>query len=485
MDEYLQHMPSKPDRISLSALENHGSYTNIPYAFFYENVDRSPDFMPTPLLKESLARALQAFPVLTGVVRLPARGKLHIEIDPQHLNTPRFKESFDEKIAFQDVRDAGFAWSAWPANLVTVGGGFAAPDPETGDIVLLHVHVVRLKQNTGVALFTNIPHYAVDGYGYFAFLNHWASTMRAMKLSKSQPPPEGDFCHDRSCIYKYLPKEKTPIDALSQSIYTTSNMFCDTLALLSPPLLGRLLTKLGSLSSGKGHLFHVSQGTLEKLRSEVKSHLPAGTVISANDVLCAMIMRAYCQSQPLPEPKAGWFSAAPAPESHFTVRMPCDVRPRLGMTEKFTGNVILPIFIRQPMDEVLQPTTPETLARSALHVREATNSISPSLVAGFYDTFSQHPTCHMRPLSFAASHTKTSMITTSHTRFELYDVDFGSGRPKFACLTPLFAGSYTMAAFLPPPPGVDGAYVLLTSNVEAMGNIVQNEFWKENTELLW
>ena len=484
MDEYMKPTASKPERIALSAFDNHGSYTNIPYAFFYENEDRSSDFMPTSLLKESLARALQDFPVLTGVVRMPARGRIHIEIDPGHVNTPQFQESFNETITFQDLKDTGFAWSAWPENLVTVASGFATPDPKTGEIVLLYVHVVRLKQNTGVALFTNIPHYAVDGYGYFAFLNHWASIMRAMKHDNSRLP-EGDFCHDRSCIYKYLPEEKTSIDPLSQSIYTTANFFCDTLAYLSPTVLGRLMTRLSKLSTGEGHLFHVTQEKLQSLRNSVRENLPAGTAISANDVLCAMLMRTFCQSQPLPEPKAGWFTAAPEPESHFTIRMPCDVRPRLGMTEKFTGNLILPMFIRQPMDEVSQPTTPETLARSALHVRKTTESVTPSLVSGFHDTFSQHPTCHLRPLSFAASHTKTSLITTSHTRFELYDVDFGYGRPRFASLTPLFAGSYTMAAFLPPPPGVDGVYILLTSNVEAMGNILENKFWKENTRLVW
>jgi hypothetical protein len=91
----------------------------------------------------------------------------------------------------------------------------------------------------------------------------------------------------------------------------------------------------------------------------------------------------------------------------------------------------------------------------------------------------------MRPLAFAASHTTTSMVTTSQVKFGLYDADFGAGRPEFVCLTPLFAGSYTIAAFLPPPPGVDGIYVLMTTNNDAMGRVVENEAWKAIANLVW
>lgn len=470
----------------LSAYDMQGSFANIPYAFFFENTDRNDAFMPSELLKKSLGQALQDFPILTGHLRPKARGKIVVEVDPENVNVPEFIESTSTTITFDDIKTAGFAWSAWPDNVITVGG-FATPAAGDGEIKLLNVHIVRLKDESGLILFINIPHYPVDGAGYFGFIKTWASTMASMAKGETENgvSTSSKLVMDRSCIQKYLPTEREALDDISHSMYTVSNMFCDTLAYLSPALLGRLLGKLGSLSSGEGHLFRVSQDSLDGLREAVRKYLPEGKRISENDLLVALVSKTYVQSQPQPELKAGWFSAKPEPETHFTVRVPCDARPRLNMKEIYTGNLLIPMLVRDRMENLVKPTTPETIASAALEVRKAIGGVSSALIGQYHDTISEHPTSHMRPLSFAAGHQTTSMVTTSQVRFGLYDVDFGHGSPQFVCLTKLFAGSYTMAAFLPTPPKERGVYILLTSNVVAMKNILENEFWRKTAELVW
>ncbi|KAG9249493.1 transferase family protein [Emericellopsis atlantica] len=480
------HLAVKPQTFSLSGFDMQGSFANIPYAFFYENAAGADPFLPVSLLKESLSKALIGFPILLGHIRQTATGKISVVVDPNNLNLPEFVDSTCDNISLQDIKSKSFSWDSWPEGVATVGG-FAAPAATDGKIRLLNVHAMRLKENSGLILFVNIPHYAVDGSGYFAFIRHWARTSASMlsgQDTSAREDPRLDA--DRGRIKEFLSVERKALDSISHSMYTTANFFCDTLAWLSPTTLGRLLTKLGSLSSGEAHLFYVSKAKLVELRQSMESHLPSGSRVSDNDILVSLISKTYVQSQPQEEPKPGWFTRAPEKETHFTVRIPSDARPRIGMDGAFTGNLLLPALVRTSMDDLSRPTSPETLASAAMQVRRTIGAIDAPLVAEFYDTVSAHPSSHMRPLAFASGHQTTSMVATSQVRFGMYDADFGLGKPAFVCLTNLFAGSYTMAALMPTAPNQEpGVNVLLTSNAVAMGNMLKNPFWRETVDLLW
>lgn len=472
---------------ALSAFDMQASFANIPYVFFYENVSNSNSFMPGSLLKDSLARALEGFPILLGHLRRKTTGQIDVEVDPENLNLPEFIETSCDTITFNDIKSKNFSWDSWPDSVATVGG-FATPAANDGEIRLLNVHAMRLKDKSGLVLFINIPHYAVDGAGYFTFIQHWASIMSSMSRhgSPSETLASDKLVMDRACIKAYLPAERRPLDELSQSIYTVANFFCDALAWLPPTMLGRLLSKLRSLSSGEAHLFCLPLSKLDELRKSVQLHLPTGSRISNNDLLVSLLSKTYVQSQPQPEPKAGWFTAAPKQETHFTVRIPCDARPRLGMKEKFTGNLLIPTIVNERIGDLSKPTTPQTLASAAMQVRKTIGSIDAPLVAEYEEIISSHPSSHIRPLAFVSSHQTTSMVITSQMCFGLYDADFGFGQPAFVCLTRLFTGSYTIAAILPTAPDQEpGVNVLLTSNVVAMGNILKNEFWRKTAELVW
>ncbi|KJK79837.1 hypothetical protein H634G_04076 [Metarhizium anisopliae BRIP 53293] len=490
MEDFIKQ-PLRAQTFALSAFDMQGSFSNIPYAFFYGNKGqdgKQKEFMPTTLLKQSLAQTLESFPILLGHIKATARCKLQIDLDPSHINCPDFRETIlpnNSNVSFATLEAANFSWKSWPEGVATVKP-FAMPHDTTGDIKLLNVHVVRLRDNTGLILFVNCPHYVFDGAGYFAFIKEWASNMRCA-ASQSLPNPGTEYCHDRACIQEYLTARKRPLDPISNAIYATANFLCDAMTWLSPVHLGRLLGKLGSLSPpGQAHLFHITQQTLDSLQKSSQENLPEQVArLSTNDLLVALVGRTYVQSQKQPVPRAGWFSPAPPPETHFSVRIPCDARPRLGMKHNFTGNLLMPVLMRDTMEDYGQETTAASLARSALQVRRCVGDVDAALVSGYHDVLCQHPTSYMRPLAFAASHTTTSMVATSQVRFGLYDADFGFGKPAFVSLTPLFEGTYTMAAFLPPPPGKDGVYILLTTNKDAMAGVVENDFWRQTCELVW
>ncbi|KAI1191704.1 transferase family protein [Nemania serpens] len=487
-----KHIPTlKAESIPLSSFDMQGSFSNIPYAFFYENRERIAAFMSSALLKEALGRALEDFPILAGHLRARGTGRMEVVVDPDHVNLPEFIESTCDTITYDDIKSKTFAWDSWPADVATVGG-YAVPAASDGEVKFLNVHVVRLKDNTGAILFINIPHYAVDGSGYFAFIQRWATLAASLSSSSggsnaSGAVPSPRLVIDRACIKARLPTERRALDSLTDSMYSTANFLCDTLAWLAPTTLGKLLSKLGGLSKGEAHLFHISKATLNELRDAASKHIPSGHRLSSNDLLVALLSKTYVQSQLQPEPKAGWFSAAPKSAEDFFVRIPCDARPRLGMREDgFTGNLLIPMLVKNRLDELAKPTTAETLATAALKVRETIGSIDAPLIASFHDIISKYPSSHMRPLAFASRNQTTSMVTTSQVGFGLYNADFGFGTPGFVSLTKVFEGGYTLAAFLPTAPHQgEGINVLLTTNPVAMGNILKNEFWREKTTLLW
>ncbi|KAI1813111.1 transferase family protein [Poronia punctata] len=491
MEKYIQIQ--KAETFPLSAFDMQGSFSNIPYVFFYENVNAEDDtdFMSSSLLKQSLGKVLESFPILVGHIRQRGTGKIEVVVDPENLNIPEFKESTADSITYDDIKAKNFAWDSWPDNVTTVGG-YALPAPDDGEIKLLNVHLVRLKNNTGVMLFINIPHYAVDGSGYFAFIQKWSATASSI-LNSRDLPTTPKLVIDRTCINKRLPTDRRPLDKLSESLYSTPNLLCDTLAWLAPTTLGKLLSRLGSLSRGEAHLFHISRTTLTSLRDSASQHIPPGTRLSTNDILVALLSKTYVQSQPQPTPKPGWFSAAPPPATEFFVRIPCDARPRLGMKggeeeeeDGFTGNLLIPMFVKNTLSSLSEPTSPSTLASAALEVRKTINSIDAPLIGAFHDVISSHPSGHMRPLAFASRNQTTSMVTTSQTGFGLYKADFGHGTPGWVSLTRVFEGSYTLAAFLESAPGQEeGVNVLLTTNQVAMRGVLENEFWRGKTSLLW
>ncbi|KAF2753858.1 hypothetical protein EJ05DRAFT_541436 [Pseudovirgaria hyperparasitica] len=408
-----------------------GSFSTIPCAYVFENTSSVTDFMPTEQLKKALANTLETFSILLGHLRHKVTGNILIELDPDNINHPEFLD--------------------WPPSVVTVGP--IATTASDSEIHMLNVHVIRLKENSGLVLFISVLHYAFDDANFFVFVNSWADTMYGM-VHSAVPPIRRTYSFDRSIVRSYLTTSgQVLIDPTSHAIYSTPNVIIDWSTLLSHTTLGAMLSKTTGLAKGEAHLFHVSQRKLNELHQMLQPHLIFGTShISDNDILVALIRKL----------------GPPQVEEHASVRVPFDLRSRLNVKENYTENCLTGLLIRDQVNDLRRPTNAATLADAAAQVQSTVSSVSPQLVSEFVELISAHPTSYLRPLALTASRMRTFLVCTT-----------------CVSLTPLFASSLSIVAFLPPMPSTDGVNVLLSSNPTAMKGMLVDPFWENVGELVW
>ncbi|KAJ2010361.1 hypothetical protein IWW57_006966, partial [Coemansia sp. S610] len=199
----------EPGEVVLSSQDAMFSYANHPLVHFYENKGLGSSFMPSNMLQASLYSALKEFPLLLGHVRDGPGGQAKVVVDKHDLNLPEFVES-ESSIHFQSLKDAQFEWSAWPRGVATVGP-ITTPNKH-GTVKLLNVHVVRLRDNSGLVLFCNIPHIILDGFGYYIFLSHWAALCRA-SISPGSTSDAGrvSYVFDRAFVDGRLQGQRRPL----------------------------------------------------------------------------------------------------------------------------------------------------------------------------------------------------------------------------------------------------------------------------------
>ncbi|KAJ2878055.1 hypothetical protein H4R27_005968, partial [Coemansia aciculifera] len=111
------------------------------------------------------------FPTLVGHLEMNGSGHARVVVDKNNLNLPEYLES-QSSVHFRDLQASKFSWDALSRGVATtVSVTTANPD---GTITLANVHVVRLQDNSGLALFINTTHAVFDGIGYCTFVNRWA-----------------------------------------------------------------------------------------------------------------------------------------------------------------------------------------------------------------------------------------------------------------------------------------------------------------------
>ncbi|KAJ1955028.1 hypothetical protein GGI12_005658, partial [Dipsacomyces acuminosporus] len=387
------------------------------------------------------------------------------------------------------VKEHGLHWKHWPRDLATCGP-ICLPSEADGRIKLVSVHVVRLKNNSGLMLFFNIPHYVVDGHGYFAFINRWAElTQKECSLVDTVKAVSHSF--DRSLVTDSV--VRTPgytLDRKISDIYTTPSLIASWLAWLSPKTRGHVLSKLMMMTKAEGHLFFISNEALDALRQQVAEHCPADMRISYNDLLVSLVAKLIAQAKKSHQEETSkgivrrildWFSTAKKP-SVQSLSLAVDVRHRIGIThENYTGNAQIAQVMHNTLQELEKPTSASTLATVAQVVRNAVNGITSPMIAEFINMCSSDPTRFTRPMVFSAQNPNAILIS-NQTRFKMYDPDFGAGKPLLATPLPNFVPN--MAAFMPTT-NADGVNVFLSTAVEEMKYILNNDFWAERTQLIF
>ncbi|KAJ1862592.1 hypothetical protein LPJ78_004610 [Coemansia sp. RSA 989] len=484
MESFMKNIQSQT--FALNGWDFICSFSNIPFTFFYKNPCPSDDFMPSEQLRNSFLRALQDFPILAG--HLVAQGRGYIVVDKNNLNMPEYIES-QSPISYEFVEKAKFNWDAMPIQPSTVS---AVPTKSItdGKIKLINVHVVRFRNNSGIALFVNMPHYVVDGIGYSAFMKRWAEVNKCMQDGHAQLPHR-EYAFDRAVQTSAMPEITPPLSTSCSRIYKTKTLLGYILSWLSPETRGTLLVEGNKLFSASGHIFYVSKNAIDKIRQQVTCD---GQRLSDNDILTTMISHTVAKGFYDEQENAGIFKSTTRSlmssflrPGEFISLMTMDIRPRLKKLSQrptqYLGGCITGLPVFNTINRLAQAgTNPAAFGTSCLLVRKAVNNLDEKYI-GAVDKTLRGSNCYAHSLALAVT-TREKIIVTNQTRFGLYDCDFGAGAPKWIGPLPNFVTNYS--SILPTNPlDNQGYYVYMSLEKELMSSVLQNEFWSTHSSFVF
>ncbi|KAJ1958597.1 hypothetical protein EC988_000212 [Linderina pennispora] len=478
MEEFRQTVESRV--VSLSALDSYASVINTQVILFYKNESVTPDFMPAHQLEEGFYKTLKQFPTLAGYLRQKPDNGLEIVIDKDDLNLPEYRESTSD-IRFDSLDVAKFNPSVWPEGLMSAGV-VPVPSGSSDRIKLANVHIVRLKDNSGVAMFISVIHAIGDGTGFYVFVNRWAEETRC--LHSGEAVSVANYCMDRSAIQANLPDTRKPLNAATKLTFTEPFRMAEWMAWLSLNTRNKLMDRVITGAGWQGSLYKINRAKLDSLCTEVSKHIPDGERISNNDVLSALIAKTLAQSeQSAATHLSGAMSWLLGKQNMQKVSIACDSRMRLGISHlNYVGNAqFLPAF-SVPIEQSESPTTPGSLAEIARLVREVVNSADAEHIASYFDTLYNEPSSYTRPF-IASTLFKSTVTITSQSRFGLYSADFGRGAPAFATTRPNRVAE--AVSILPDRPPSKDLYVSFTNTAQMLELIRNNRFWSDFAEFVY
>ncbi|KAJ2452504.1 hypothetical protein EV183_002877 [Coemansia sp. RSA 2336] len=481
--EYLADIRS--DTLALSAQDALLSFANHPLVHFYENRDGSDDFMPTSALKESLYMALHDFPLLLGYIRDGKDGTASVVVDRNSLNLPDFQET-TSNIHFRTIKDAQYSWKTWPAQVATVGP--ATAPAEDGTIKLVNVNVVRLAENSGVIMFCNIPHYILDGVGFYEFLGHWAALCRYKRqASTGELPSPGKFTFDRARLAECWHDSRQSLDPLTETLLTQRSVVSRMLTLLPLTMRTRLVALSISLNYGNGYFFRVSDTALRALQSVAQEHAGSDN-LSSYSLLTALFRLAM--SQAYVSQSTGLVSKAMSavsrlvsePQtSHLLMNVVHTYKmlpPELGC---YIGNNIYMCPVSTPTVSEQQGTDAEQFGRIAAQISQAVGQIDKGRVGAFCDTINANP--HAYANISAAMSSQPSALTAIDERYYKTDsADFGDGSPVW--ISGLARHMPNFIAYFAASGSAGGTNVYASLKASVVDKMLQNKFFTAHAELI-
>ncbi|KAJ2458254.1 hypothetical protein GGF42_002189 [Coemansia sp. RSA 2424] len=479
--------------VALSTSDMSPSFINIPYYFHYGNHANDPRFMPTELLRESFYLTLLDFPLFVGRLEADGSGHAWIVVDKDNLNIPEFLES-QSSVHFDDIQAAKFSWDALPEAVATVS---AITTAGTGGVIKpANIHVVRLRDNSGIVLHIGVAHYLVDGAAYSEFVGRWADVCRRLSSGASSAElPSFQASFSRSTISDHLPDDRRALDNPTRELITTTGLFARWLAWISPKTRSTILGAALSRRGLEGHAFHISASKLASLRASIQEYITTSERISGNDVITALLSMAVAQSEAECKQDAaatrGYLSSLAsylfpsmyAQNSEFATQITLDIRPRLkGLSAaRYIGNAVVTRCLASPMESLTSGIDAQSLALAAQNVRKLVNDVDPQYIGQYIDTLHKDPSCFMCPIACALS--KTMMVVSNQSRFSLYKADFGSGTPVWVSPPRTFFTNFI--SILPAPPSADGYVLCVSMTTQAMAKLLNNKFWSNIVDLLF
>ncbi|KAJ1958016.1 hypothetical protein EC988_000534 [Linderina pennispora] len=482
MHYFVNSVESKAYRLSKQSA--YMAVSNIRLVFFYCNTDGSANFMPARELEEGFYRTLVHFPHMTGYLKQTGYDTMDIIVDKTKLNMPDYRESQSD-IHYQDIESANFDPATWPSDLLPVSD-FVCPEKDTNLIKLANFHVVRLKENSGIAISQNINHGIVDVYSAAEVLNRWAEETRALLTGVPAKPP--NYCLDDRISLKYLPSERTEIgDEIRRHYSERKSLLTDWLKWLSPNSRGKVLNYVSSRQPLRTHLFRVRREKLDELRLELLEHVPPGTRLSDHDILCAIGYKLNGQATYDAASKTqSWLDKLlgykPGTTGDHCILIPHDIRHRLGMEHlNCIGNPLQGMIEVLPVGYAQSPTTNQSIAEMAYRIRKITDSVTPESIGTVMDII-ERDTCDIGTF-LSGMKFDVHTVVANLTRIKLYDANFGSGVQAFSTLCPPFVmGTF---AFMPSPPSSTDTIIFVTNSPDVMDGILSNTFWKDFATMMF
>lgn len=442
MDKYKDniHTCSYP----LHVLDTTSCFANIPFIYYFNGP------IQTDRLRDSFYKTVCSnFPILVGHLYMDRKGHGRVDVDKDNLNIPDYQESFSN-IHYDDLKGANFSWEIMPKDLVTVK--FPPTAGKSGAIKLINVHIVSLKDNSGVAMFVSVPHYVMDGNGYSQFMLQWSQVFQQAAQADT-----AKFSHDRLLLDKAIGNVVTrDVDSATRTPFAYNNPLGRWLAWISPKTRGTMLNIANNFIRVASHVFSVPV-------SKIRGH---GLALSDNDMLSALISLVLSQSSG----KRG---------KKCLVAILVDNRFRLDnnmlVDKRYLGNCLV--------GRGIQLTTPpgNDITELAQKVRAAVNDTSQSFVTGYTNMLKENPLCFTNLMIYGLSHPNTIVISNL-TRLPFYEFGFGGNSPQW--ISPIPTTFKTFVYILPKQNNKEYNISICTSK-STMKRVLKHPLWQEYTRLVY
>ncbi|KAJ2786178.1 hypothetical protein H4R18_000025 [Coemansia javaensis] len=438
------------ETVPLSAQDALLSLYNHPLIHFFESKNAGAEFMPADALRASLDLALREFPILLGRICDTGGGAAAVVVDASSPNGPDYVES-ESPVHYSDIARAGFSWDAWPEGVATAG---PVTTPVGGVVRLLSVHVVRLAARSGVVLFCNIPHYVLDGVGYYEFLRRWGQLLRDGGASAGAQ----QYTFSREAQARGMQSQwQRPLDALARRVLTTSSVGAWALARIPFAMRTRLVAALVAGDLGRAHFFRVSGAALQALASRAQT---SGSRAASYSALAALFCTAVFCAQAAERQAGGGLAARAGAGLRRLALGPEEPRllvniihtHRLGApgAGRFVGNGI---YIH-PMHIAQAAPGADPVAGAAAQIAAAVDGVDGALLGAFHDTLGAHPRAHASYTAHMAAH-PGAVTVVDERHYGVSGVDFGGGGPAWVSGLPQSMPNF-VALFAAP---AGGAYV--------------------------
>ncbi|KAJ2655300.1 hypothetical protein GGH99_007210 [Coemansia sp. RSA 1285] len=251
---------------------------------------------------------------------------------------------------------------------------------------------------------------------------------------------------------------------------------------------GRLIKKWEEENDSTICFFHIPSKRIEDLRSSVQKHAPPDVKYTINDILTTYlgIVVAQAKQKAKTDKEGKSYDAAirklfgrrnDETPTEFNVLININVRSHVNHPDakNYMGNMIIGKSTGFPYNLIQKETTDEVLAPLAQKIHQLASEPHGEYYAQREFLLDNRPDNLAYNTFFGRKGKKGMLVTSNHSRFAHYEVDFGSGAPAIVRHVPLTVGTY--AYIMPTNPKLGGYEVELKLAPDEMDNVIQNTNW--------